>query len=129
MNAPVGLVTVLIFRPAPAPNPGPVAVVVVAVPDFNPYTPIGGRVALYVPQISASADPPSASWLSPPKMNWTPRALADLMGFWQEPGIVGEAPGDAMTLPLLSVGVPATRLPLVMAHWSALVLLAVPDPR
>src|SRR5450631_4320050 len=117
-NSP-GVTTVLILSDDVGVVPVPVRIVVVAVPVCTPNTPIGGLVALYVPQISASAAPPSASWLSPPKMNWTPALLVDLVGLWQEPGITGEAPGEAMMLPLLSTGVPATRLPLVMPHWSA----------
>src|SRR6266516_33373 len=41
------------------------------VPDLRPYTAIGGRPSegeRYVPQISASADPLTWNWLSPPKM-------------------------------------------------------------
>ena len=110
-SEPSGLVTLVTFEKVPDETTvvifsvlAPLKVVVVSAPDFSPYTAIGSLVVLYVPQISA-CPALTASWLSPPKMNWTPTAVAEVTGLSQDPGIVGGTGGVAAP----PAGVPATR--------------------
>jgi hypothetical protein len=99
-SAPSGFVTLVAFEKVPDETTEfifsvlePLNVVVVSAPDFSPYTAIGSLVVLYVPQISA-CPALTASWLSPPKMNWSPTAVAEVTGLSQDPGIGGSMGGE-----------------------------------
>ena len=49
-------------------------------------------------------------------MNWTPTAVAWLIGLSHAPGMVAGLAGAATTAPAPSTGVPATRYPSSTVH-------------